>query len=126
MKVIVSDGLFHFSREAKTLYEKLSGMEMASIWDGYFRDDPVMVNVVEELGMDANGPWSHLGLINVPDGYCWHIEEIEGTEYVVLEYDESYLRELIRSGDEEAIVNYVKRIGTWLDEDEEDDDEDFE
>lgn len=46
------------------------------------RSDPDLVKVVEELGEEANGPYSKLKVIEVPEGVKWHIDEYDGIEHV--------------------------------------------
>lgn len=46
------------------------------------RDDPVLVQVVEEMGNDANGRCADLRVIEIPDDVNWEIEEYDGKEWV--------------------------------------------
>ena len=46
------------------------------------RDDPALVQVVEELGDDASGRFSSLAIVKIPDGVAWQIEEHDGYEHV--------------------------------------------
>ena len=46
------------------------------------RDDPVLVQVVEELGDAASGRFSSLAIVEIPDGVGWQIEEYDGYEHV--------------------------------------------
>jgi hypothetical protein len=46
------------------------------------RDDSDLVEVVEKLGAKANGPFSTLEIIEIPDDVVWHVEECEGLEHV--------------------------------------------
>ena len=46
------------------------------------RDDVALVQIVEELGKEANGPSSELGIIEIPDGIEWQIEDYDGREWV--------------------------------------------
>ena len=48
------------------------------------RDDPILVEVVRMLGEDANGPYSFLKIVEIPDdvGENWYIEEYDGLEWV--------------------------------------------
>jgi len=41
-----------------------------------------LVRVIEELGDDANGRFSELKLVNIPDEVEWQIEEYDGLEWV--------------------------------------------
>lgn len=46
------------------------------------RDDPLLVQVVEELGESANGDHAKLEVIEIPDGVDWTIEEYDGREWI--------------------------------------------
>ena len=46
------------------------------------RDDPALVQVVEELGADANARFAELAVVEIPDGVAWQIEEYDGLEHV--------------------------------------------
>lgn len=46
------------------------------------RDDPVLVQVVEELGHDADGHAANLKIVEIPDDVEWHIAEHDGSEHV--------------------------------------------
>ena len=48
------------------------------------RDDPALVQVIEELGADANTHYSEPKVIEIPDDVAWQIErhEHDGIEYV--------------------------------------------
>lgn len=46
------------------------------------RDDPALVQAVEELGNKANGRCAELKIVNVPDNVMWHIHEYDGLEHV--------------------------------------------
>ena len=56
--------------------------------DAYFneyaipRNDPILVQVVEELGVKANGSCSELKIIEIPDDVEWQIEEYDGLEWI--------------------------------------------
>lgn len=47
------------------------------------RDDPLLIQVIEELGEEANASHAKLKIVEIPDGVEWHIEEYDGHEYVV-------------------------------------------
>jgi len=46
------------------------------------RDDPNLVQVVEELGSDADGRCAELRIVEIPDGTNWEIDEYDGYEHV--------------------------------------------
>jgi hypothetical protein len=45
------------------------------------RDDPILVEVVEEMGSSANGSYSALKVVEVPDEVDWVIDEYDGLEW---------------------------------------------
>jgi hypothetical protein len=46
------------------------------------RDDPYLVQVVEEMGSKANGSHADLKVVEVPGDVDWIIEEYDGNEWV--------------------------------------------
>ena len=44
------------------------------------RTDPVLIQVVEELGEDANGSFSDLEVVDIPDDMKWYISDYDGIE----------------------------------------------
>ena len=46
------------------------------------RSDPLLVQVVQELGKHANGPYATLKVIEIPDTVDYVIEEYDGWEWV--------------------------------------------
>jgi hypothetical protein len=49
---------------------------------GYDRSDPVLIQVIEELGEEANGGHAELKVVEVPDDVEWEIHEYDGVESV--------------------------------------------
>lgn len=45
------------------------------------RNDPILVQVVEELGEEANGKFAELKVVEIPD-VAWEIAEYDGNESV--------------------------------------------
>ena len=46
------------------------------------RNDPLLIQVVEELGEKANGMCARLNIVDIPDGISWEISEYDGNEHV--------------------------------------------
>jgi hypothetical protein len=46
------------------------------------RDDPALVQMVEELGKKADGEHAQLVVVEIPDGVSWDIAEYDGMERV--------------------------------------------
>lgn len=53
------------------------------IYDGDIeRDDPFLVQVVEELGDKADGTHASLKIIDIPEGISWHLDYYDGIETI--------------------------------------------
>ena len=50
------------------------------------RNDPVLVKVVEQLGDRANGYYSELSVVEIPDDVKWMIQEYDGIEWIAEEH----------------------------------------
>lgn len=46
------------------------------------RDDPVLIQVVRELGTQANAPVAKLKIVEIPAAVLWQIEEYDGKEWI--------------------------------------------
>jgi hypothetical protein len=46
------------------------------------REDPALVQVVQELGEKANGPYSALKIVTIPDDVEYYIDEYDGMESI--------------------------------------------
>ena len=46
------------------------------------RADPLLIQLVEELGQEANGSYSKLKVIEIPDGINYQIAEFDGQEWI--------------------------------------------
>jgi len=46
------------------------------------RNDPALVQAVEELGDKANGCFAKLTVVEIPDDVKWQIEEYDGLEHI--------------------------------------------
>ena len=82
-------GGFSFSRAAKDEYrKKCPEKEEDDCWD-IDRHDPVMVQIVKELGTRANGLCSEIQLKKIPLEYLHHykIREYDGLERVVIDHN---------------------------------------
>ena len=95
MKIVINacHGGFGLSKEAQDLYAQLKGIELGEYNKSYFfyenlsvheipRDDPVLVQVVEQLGEEAGHRYSELKIVEIPDDVEWTIEEYDGLEWV--------------------------------------------
>ena len=76
-------GGFGLSDRAKNDYMKLAGIVETDFCDRDLpRDDPYLVKVVRELGMNANGRHANLKIVEIPGDVSWHIAEYDGNEWV--------------------------------------------
>jgi len=104
-KIVINQcyGGFSLSDEAMRLYGKLAGLTLVAETDKYgytnfyrdsvsddnficerniLRDDPLLVQVVEQLGKAASGRYAKLRVVEIPDGVQWHLKEYDGTEWI--------------------------------------------
>jgi|SRR5579872_5179632 len=94
-------GGFSLSREAfdvynkKRLDEKLEPILQTEI-SLISRDDPHLIQIVEELGLRANGRYGKLKIQSIPYQYkkCWSIREYDGKESIIFDAV-PYIRELL-------------------------------
>lgn len=56
--------------------------EVAIIERSIERNDPILVQVVEELGNAASGTYADLSIVEIPDDVQWQIEEYDGSEHI--------------------------------------------
>ena len=95
-------GGFSLSNAAVQRYGELAGLNLVSVDKGYFnhwyidsvddekyfsmyniaRDDPILIQVVEELGEASWGGAAELKVVEIPDDVEWEIEEYDGQEWV--------------------------------------------
>ncbi len=97
-------GGFSLSDEAIELYLTLKGLKYKKIkeqWGSRYdveenksfydrsieRDDPVLVQVVEKLGMKANGSCAKLCIEDLSKGTLYRITEYDGYESIETKYD---------------------------------------
>lgn len=46
------------------------------------RTDPILVQVVEELGKDSFGRYAELRVVDIPDGVEWELDDYDGIETI--------------------------------------------
>jgi hypothetical protein len=61
-------------------YEKTNAMSFS--YRDIPRNDPVLVEVVEQLGVNANGKYASLKVVNIPDSVAYEISEYDGMEHI--------------------------------------------
>lgn len=85
MKIVINTcyGGFGLSKEAKDLYKQLKNVKVDYFHSGDIeRNDPLLIEIIEKLGEDANGEYSKLKIVEIPDDVEWQIEEYDGWEHV--------------------------------------------
>jgi|APCry1669188910_1035180.scaffolds.fasta_scaffold38578_3 hypothetical protein len=91
MKVVINNcfGGFGLSEKALARYNELCMLDASRITDKeithYYdieRNDPLLVQVVEELGKESYGDYSVLKIVDIPDGISWYIQEYDGLESI--------------------------------------------
>ena len=107
MKIVINKcfGGFGLSEEAVLLYGKKKGLNIIAVKHKtmknlcYFylnevkdgnnfhkgdiqRNDPILIEVVEELGKKEDGYCAELKIVEIPDDVEWIIEEYDGKEWV--------------------------------------------
>lgn len=133
MKVLVNEcyGGYGISIEAEQLYLKKKKISYELLEESYGRgvyqlddedeetyleldrNDPILIEVVEELGSKrASGFHAQLAIVEVPDGCQYDIHEYDGTEYINSTWIEITLDELKNglSGDRLELAQKVSCI----------------
>ena len=77
-------GGFGISEQASRLFAQRTGIANKELWSDrdIARDDPVLVAIVRELGVDADTRYAKLKIVEVPYEVEWQIEEYDGVEWV--------------------------------------------
>lgn len=82
-------GGFGLSEKAINRYWQIKGEPAPNDW--YDRDvdraDPILVQVVEELGKEANGYCAKLVIDELPSGTLYRIDEYDGLESIMTQSD---------------------------------------
>ena len=74
---------FHkMSRDERTDYNWKYSQQIWYQGDNLTRNDPILVQVVEEMGDKAWGRYAKLAIVEIPDDVQWIIEENDGMEWV--------------------------------------------
>ena len=89
MKIVYNScfGGFGLSLAAIQRYAEIKGVDYKTVKEYVIlrggRADPVLVQVVEELGDKANGAYASLQIAEVPAGSRYRIDEYDGRESVM-------------------------------------------
>lgn len=107
MKIVINKcyGGFSISHKAVMRYAELKGIKIITkdddeigLFTHYYLDevkednffsiyslertDPVLIQVVEELGSEADGECAKLKIVEIPDQIDWYINEYDGLESI--------------------------------------------
>ena len=82
MKIVINKcyGGFSLSNKAFIQYKELGGK--SSSYYEIERNEPLLVQVVEELGKESWGSCAELKVVEIPDDVQWTIEDYDGIESV--------------------------------------------
>jgi hypothetical protein len=83
MKIIINTcyGGFGLSEKALALFNERSGT-VNTYGRDITRNNPILVEIVEQLGEAADGGFAELKVVEIPDDVKWQIEEYDGNEWV--------------------------------------------
>ncbi len=121
----VGAGKFKLPKDVREEYLALSGrdelyLELIREYGvtNCLRTDPLLIDIIESRGGYVSGDVPPGGIITfdpdymvktIPDGYRWSVDNHAGTEWIEYHVKEDYLRNLIQTGTEDDIVNYVMK-----------------
>ena len=81
-------GGFSLSDAAVTRYIELTGVSAEDFYDrDILRNDPILAQVVEELGREADGDCAKLEIYEIAAGTKYYIDEYDGMEHII-EFDD--------------------------------------
>ena len=84
-KIVINNchGGFGLSEKALELYKERMNIKDTNFWDRSIpRECETLVQIVQELGKKADGDFSELGIVEVPEEVEWQIDEYDGQEWV--------------------------------------------
>lgn len=83
-KIVINTcfGGFGLSNKALALYNERAGTKHEYPNDIEYRNCPILVQIVEEMGKESWGRYSQLKVVEVPNGVEWEIDEYDGNEWV--------------------------------------------
>jgi hypothetical protein len=77
----LGEGFYKLSVDERRKYNEVAS-EQTLYSREIERDDPALVQAVEELGEEANGDFAELAIVEIPDDVIWDIDEYDGKEWV--------------------------------------------
>jgi len=85
-------GGFGLSKQARARYAELADKQLDE-WQTFNRDDPYLIQTIEELGLKCNTRYSEIKIVEIPDNVEWEIMEDDGTEYIAEKHRQWYASE---------------------------------
>jgi hypothetical protein len=88
-KIVINTdfGGFGLSDKAEAMYKAAKGIADDDFYYWLIpRDDATLIQIVEQLGPEAEGRYANLKVLEIPDGVEWHVCEYNGMEHVAEEH----------------------------------------
>jgi hypothetical protein len=85
-------GGFSLSEQALARYAELADKSGFVAFEN-IRDDPHLIQTIEELGTKCNTRYSEIRIVEIPDNIEWEIMEYDGTEYIAEKHRKWYAPE---------------------------------
>ncbi len=76
-------GGFHLSSKAILRLSEMGLKNVHPLGIGINRDDPILIQVIEELGDESSKIPGEIKIIQIPDHIDWAIKDYDGLEYIV-------------------------------------------
>ena len=77
-----NEEFYAMSMEERQAHNQKYSDQTFGVYEDISRDDPVLIEVIEELGDAANGDCAELAIVEIPDDVEWEISEYDGREHV--------------------------------------------
>ena len=82
LEIKEGEAYYKMSRDERTDYNWKYSQQIWYQGDNLTRNDPILVQVVEEMGDKAWGRYAKLAIVEIPDDVDWIVEEHDGMEWV--------------------------------------------
>ena len=110
------DGRFGLSKAALTEYKTriATNQQKFNHYDYFntsFRSDPILIQIIEEMGLVANGDFARIVILTLDSKYkdCFNIYEYRGGENIVIN-KEKWLTNAIRSVTENLKLSETEKL----------------
>lgn len=93
MRVVINTcyGGFSLSDKAEQEYQNRTGHEDSYLVD---REDPVLINIIEEMGTEAAGTFAKLKILEIPD-VEYSIHEYDGLESIKFHPEKTLVEQML-------------------------------